>query len=194
MKKNSKKRSRKKSPKLFEPEIRADGFFVKTSLPVVEFPSRSKAKRVADRLCAVVREELFTPKSSGRRARAKGHGFERETAIALRVVFPDARRHLEYQDAEANGVDLAHTGAFRIQCKRGKQYAPITAIEEVEFEPLFGEIPVLVTKGDEKEAMAVIPFREFINLLRNLRGQFEIPEVSKEKGLEEKRPKGLDAG
>ena len=48
---------------------------------------------------------------SGRKSRDKGHNFERQIARELREVgFPEARRHLEYQDGEANGVDIQGFG------------------------------------------------------------------------------------
>lgn len=100
-------------------------------------------------------------------SRTKGHAFERWTAIALRVVFPSARRHLEYQDGECHGFDIANTGVYRVQCKRGKKYASVSAIKEVEADELFGEVPVLVTKGDNERVLAVIPFEEFVDLLKH---------------------------
>lgn len=103
--------------------------------------------------------------ANARRSRRKGHQFEREVAIALRDVFPYARRHLEYQDAEANGVDLVNTGFYRIQCKRGAKYASFSAIKEIEADELFGEIPVLVTQGDHEQIMVALPFHEFYRLI-----------------------------
>lgn len=136
-------------------------------------PAGFKTKGAASRLCGAlnraIRETLFVPKSKGRHARTKGHSFEREIAEALRPIFPEVRRHLEYQDAEANGVDLTHTGRLKIQCKRGKKWASISAIEEIEYRPELGEIAVLVTKGDQKPAMAVIPLENFIRILALLK-------------------------
>lgn len=128
--------------------------------------SRSKAAAVARKLNQVIREAMFKPKNAGRRARSKGHSFEREVAKLLRPLFPEARRHLEYQDAEANGVDLVNTGPFRFQCKKLKKYAPITTIGEIQCDPLSGEIPVLVTAGDGQPPMAVLPFDDFLRLAR----------------------------
>lgn len=108
-------------------------------------------------------------KRLGRLSRTKGHSFEREIAILLREIYPNARRHLEYQDAEANGVDLVETGFYRIQCKRGRKYASLTAIEEVTADELFGEVPVLVTKGDGKRTLVALPVEEFLRLLRATR-------------------------
>lgn len=131
------------------------------------FSTRSAAKRLADAFNREWRAARFRPKSSGRRARTKGHSFERETAIALRHIFPDVRRHLEYQDAEANGIDLVNTGSFKIQCKKLKQYASVNTIEEVQAERALGDIPVLVTSADGKPAMAVLDFQDFVKLIES---------------------------
>lgn len=100
-------------------------------------------------------------------SRNKGHSFERWVAIQLRKVFPKARRHLEYQDSQAFGVDIAECGNYRIQCKRNKKYAPMSAIEEIQICPIEGGVPILVTKGDNKEALAVMPFEHFLFLVKN---------------------------
>ncbi len=104
-------------------------------------------------------------KNIGRMARRKGHAFERTVAILLRSVFPKVRRHLEYQDAEANGVDLVETGHYRIQCKRGRKPAPLSAIKEVQADELLGEVPVLITQGDHERILVAIPFEEFLRLI-----------------------------
>lgn len=104
-------------------------------------------------------------KLGGKGARRKGLQFEREIAIALRPVFPAARRHLEYQDAEANGVDLVETGNFRFQCKKLKQYAPVTAINEIICDRMLGDVPVLVTQGDSLPPIAVLHFDDFLMVL-----------------------------
>ncbi len=98
--------------------------------------------------------------------RAKGHGFEREIAILLRPVFPDARRHLEYHADDANGVDLINTGYFRFQCKRGRKAAPLSKIREIECCELSGDVPVLVTQGDRDRVLVALPFEEFLRLLK----------------------------
>jgi len=129
----------------------------------------AQAKRIAAKFNTVVREALFKPKNAGRRARTKGHSFERAVAQAFRCVYPNARRHLEYQDEECTGVDLAHVGPFRVQCKKLKGYAPISCIEEAEHDRDFGEIPLLVTAADGKEAMAVLPLDALLTLLKDLK-------------------------
>lgn len=98
--------------------------------------------------------------------RRKGHSFERWVANQLKTIFPDAKRHLEYQACEANGVDVVGTHPYLVQCKRNKAYAPITAIKEVQVCPIEGGVPILVTKGDNMEPMAVLPFDELLRLIR----------------------------
>lgn len=104
-------------------------------------------------------------KSNGRRSRRKGHQFERDVAILLRPVFPEARRHLEYQAEEAQGVDLDGTGSYKIQCKKLRAYSPISAIKEVVCDQFLGDVPVLITAGDNEPPVAVLPLDEFIRLI-----------------------------
>jgi hypothetical protein len=101
----------------------------------------------------------------GKASRRKGHQFERDCANAFREIFPNAKRNLEYQLDACYGVDLANTGDYRIQCKKLKKYASISKIEEVKCDRVLGEVPVLITAGDGKEPMAVLPLQEFLNLL-----------------------------
>jgi hypothetical protein len=101
----------------------------------------------------------------GKRSRTKGHDFEREVAQAFRPVYPEARRQLEYNEADCNGVDLAHTGPYRVQCKRMKKYVNPSVIEEVKLRDAKAEIPVLVTRADKKPALAVIPLDALIGLI-----------------------------
>ena len=101
----------------------------------------------------------------GKMSRQKGHAFEREIAQAFRLVFPEARRHLEYQKSEARGFDIANTGKYRIQCKRGRRYASLSAIKEVDADEVLGEVPVLVTRGDNEPALVALPLDEFMRLL-----------------------------
>ncbi len=112
-------------------------------------------------------------------SRNKGLAFERWVANQFKAegIFPDAKRHLENQAQEAKGYDLDNTGIYRIQCKRYKKYAPLTAIEEVQLQAE-GEVQVLVTKPDNKEAMACLPFTEFLRLLKIAKEQgfFHVPD------------------
>lgn len=105
------------------------------------------------------------PAATGAMSRRKGHSFERQIAIELRQVFPEARRQLEYHSKDANGVDLQGTGFYRIQCKRGRKWASLNAINEVVADELLGEVPVLITQGDRERILVALPLEEFIRLV-----------------------------
>lgn len=100
-------------------------------------------------------------------SRTKGHSFERHTASEFKRIFPQARRQLEYHEDDAKGIDLQNTGRYRVQCKRGRGYAPINKIFEVQCLDFLGvdEVPVLVTRADNCPTMAVIPFDKLLELI-----------------------------
>lgn len=102
----------------------------------------------------------------GKLSRTKGHSFERWVAKEFRKIFPQARRHLEYQMGEAFGVDVANVGEYRVQCKRGKKYSSVSALKEIQICPIEGGIPVLVTKGDNEIPLAILPFEHFLHLVK----------------------------
>lgn len=103
----------------------------------------------------------------GKKSRTKGHGYEREIANKLKPLFPDARRHLEYQTGAAElGIDLINTGNLLIQCKRYKTYVPITKIKEIK--EASGKIPVLVTKADRQPDMVVLKLDDFLSILADI--------------------------
>lgn len=96
-------------------------------------------------------------------SRTKGHGFEREVARAFVAAgYDGARRQLEYHINDAQGVDLQGTGSWRVQCKRGRKYANPNKIEEIK--DLTGK-PVLVTRADDKPALAVMRLEDFLALI-----------------------------
>jgi transcriptional regulator with XRE-family HTH domain len=103
----------------------------------------------------------------GKMSRTKGHSFERWVAIQFRSIYPEAKRKLEYQKGECIGIDLDNVGPYLVQCKRGKKYASLSAIDEVEVDPIEGGVRVLVTKGDNKEALACISLDHFLHLVKN---------------------------
>lgn len=100
--------------------------------------------------------------------RAKGLDFERKVANAFRLAgWLGAKRHLEFQQAEAQGFDLDGTEPFRIQCKRLAAYAPVATMGEIK--PAPGVVPLLVTKPDDGPAMVVLRFTDFIALAAKLK-------------------------
>ena len=113
--------------------------------------------------------------------RDKGHSFERNCAMDFQELgWLDARRQLEYHVKDALGVDLQDTEPFAVQCKRGRGYAPITAIEEISphlhhelqgtteitsYVP-YQKRPLLLTQADRKPTMAVLPWAELKKLIK----------------------------
>lgn len=112
-------------------------------------------------------------KVSHKGARAKGLAFERQIANELGHIFPEAKRQLEYQTDECLGTDIAGTDRIRIQCKNKQGYVSVSTIHEIRVRNE-KDIPVLVTKGNKQEAMAVLPFRWLVTLLEVAYG-LELP-------------------
>lgn len=104
-------------------------------------------------------------------SRRKGHQFERNVAIEFRKIFPGARRHLEYHEDDANGVDLIGTKPFLIQCKRGRKLASINKIFEIQIDPIDGGIPLLITQGDNTDIYAALPLHFFLRMVKLTKGR-----------------------
>lgn len=105
--------------------------------------------------------------------RTKGLNFERWVARQLHRVYPEAKRNLTETQTGGQGVDLINTGAFAVQCKRLKRYAAINRIEEVN-RP--GYWPLLITKADNKPAMAVLPLSALVAILEDVMLAYETPD------------------
>lgn len=103
----------------------------------------------------------------GKLSRTKGHSYEREVAKQLRGLFPDAKRHLEMQKEEAMGFDLDNTGSWRVQCKRGARYAPLSRLKEPRVDKV-GGMPVLITRGDCERSVIAFYLDDFLNNLPEL--------------------------
>lgn len=103
---------------------------------------------------------------SGKRSRAKGHSFERKIAKRLRDegIFPNAERQLEYQENQCSGVDLANTGALKIQCKRMKKSIPMSKLYEVKAHG----IACLVSKVDREDTLVTMKFDDFLKILKDI--------------------------
>lgn len=83
--------------------------------------------------------------SKGRAARRKGHQFERDIANVFKKYFSSARRAVE--DSVVNeGIDIANTEPFAIQCKRYAKAVPMSCLDEVVAKP--GRIPLLISRTD----------------------------------------------
>lgn len=112
--------------------------------------------------------------------RAKGHAFERLIAQDFQELGFDCITTRAAKGgnwcATDNGVDLAGTEPFAVQCKRFKDYAPISCIEEIGryvevcgatgSEGVFTDpIPLLITKKDNGPTMAVLEWTELKKLI-----------------------------
>jgi hypothetical protein len=102
----------------------------------------------------------------GKTSRTKGHNFEREIARSLKDVFPEAKRNLEYQEGE--GVDIANTGEFSIQCKVGKSFRIEPALKEA-VKP--NKIPLAITKKDRSDIIVSMYYEDFRKLLEAYLGR-----------------------
>jgi hypothetical protein len=100
----------------------------------------------------------------GKLSRNKGVNYEREIARKFSKLFPKARRQLEYHEDDANGVDIQGTGKLKIQCKRGKKYAPITKIREIQ--P--SGIHLLVTKADRERDIVCLYLDDFLAIIEDI--------------------------
>ena len=126
-------------------------------------------------------------KISPKGARQKGFTFERFCAAAfVDAGWLHAKRHLEYQFVEAQGFDLDHTWPFKVQCKRHAKYVNPSVISEVKgLSP--GEVPLLITAGNNLPAMAILPFAEFMLIAKTLKEYLNekekrLTDVTKEAG------------
>ena len=107
---------------------------------------------------------------NGKTNRRSGHSFEREIANDLKEIFPGARRRLEYHKEDGGqGIDLINTGKYKIQCKNRKTYTSVNTINEVKCD--FDEVPILITRAKRQGTMAVLPWKDLLNLLETTEKQ-----------------------
>lgn len=110
----------------------------------------------------------------GKLSRTKGHSFERKIAQDLRSIFPQAKRHLEYQSQEAEaGQDLDGTKPFQIQTKKYAKYVNPSMIEQIK--EVKGQYPVLITQGDRKRPIACMYYEDWKELLSLLKANGALP-------------------
>ena len=83
-------------------------------------------------------------------------------------------------------MDLANTGDYGVQCKRGKLNVPISKLYEVDCDRQAERagvdivIPVLVSKADHKEAVASLPWEHLARLLKLevMCGEMDLPRLT----------------
>lgn len=102
----------------------------------------------------------------GKSQRVKGHSWERAVAISLRNLDPEAKRHLEYQNSEAHGIDIDTMLPVAIQCKCTPQASlALTGYLEAKDGRTAGQIPVCAWKSDRKGTFALLSWEDFIEML-----------------------------
>lgn len=102
-------------------------------------------------------------------SKKKGNGFELECLHMWQDIFPEAcTARFGDRSADAKGHDIINCEQFKIQCKRNRKYANPNKIEEVQIED--GEVPILMTRGDNKKTMVVLPADEFFKILKGYHG------------------------
>jgi len=86
----------------------------------------------------------------------------------LRDIFPNIRRNAGIQ-AQSGGVDLEETGQFNIEVKGGKKYKSVMIrkiIDQAESEGYPDNLTVALVKPLKEKAYAIMPFDDFLRLLR----------------------------
>ena len=101
--------------------------------------------------------------------RNKGKAGELEAAGILQPIFPDARRRVVNHAGVENGADLEKTGAFAVQVKRHKKPSPVSALYEVQA----AGIPLLLTRGDRGEWLAVLRATDLVAILGDVAIAYE---------------------
>lgn len=98
--------------------------------------------------------------------RTKGHNWEREVSIDLRKYgFSDAKRHLEYQEGEAFGVDIVNTGDFKVQCKSMAKVPNIPKVFSEFIKLKEDDIPVIAFKVTGKGEYACFKWEDALILM-----------------------------
>jgi len=98
----------------------------------------------------------------GKSQRTKGIGYERAIARRFRDLDEKSIRNYENLPGATLGHDVEACG-FLIQCKKGKGYAPINKIFEVQSTK---GIPLLITKADYRPDVVCIFLDSFMELLK----------------------------
>ena len=106
----------------------------------------------------------------GKLSRTKGHSFEREVAIMLKGMDPEAKRHLEYQVEECGGRDIDTKLPLCIQCKSTAQVAiALKGLKQAEESAKEGEWPVCFANiTPRKGNIAVMYLEDFLEIFQLL--------------------------
>jgi len=104
----------------------------------------------------------------GKSERTKGHNFEREIAREQRIVFPEARRGLQYRDPRECDVEGT---PLRQECKRQKRFAYseiLAALMQCKRDAEAHEddrLCIAITKQDRRPAIVSMTHDTFLSLV-----------------------------
>jgi hypothetical protein len=96
--------------------------------------------------------------------RRKGHSWERELAIRLRAVFPDARRGYQYRDG-ADAADVL-VPCFHIEAKVGARPNLTAALRQAEGDAKLGMWPVAICKQDREDPTVTMRLTDWEELVK----------------------------
>ena len=107
----------------------------------------------------------------GKASRTKGHGFEREAARDMQLVYPTAKRGIG--QSRGGGAELPDVDGtpFHIECKRGVKVNVRAALRQAQRDSQGRPVLVLVkedrigTVADRIPTFAVMPWDELLVLL-----------------------------
>lgn len=101
----------------------------------------------------------------GKAQRQKGHAWERECAKSLRPLDELARRKLEYNPMDCDGVDIQTSLPLRVQCKAGRSMSmAIKGWFEAKKGSRPGIFPVCAFKPNRLGRFAVLDWDHFLEI------------------------------
>jgi Holliday junction resolvase len=98
----------------------------------------------------------------GKAQRTRGQVFEREIVNTLKDAGIDAARNLDQTRDGGGDIDL---GAYMIECKRRASIAVYEWLDQCTRAARPGQIPVVVARGDRREAVVILRLDDFILML-----------------------------
>ena len=97
----------------------------------------------------------------GKSQRTKGAGFEREIVRALKEMGYDADRNLDQWRDGGGDIRLDH---WMFECKRRAKISIYEWMEQAVKAANDKQVPVVIARGDNKEALAILRFRDFLEI------------------------------
>jgi len=102
----------------------------------------------------------------GKAQRTRGQVFEREIVNALKDAGIDAARNLDQTRDGGGDIDL---GAYMVECKRRASIAVYDWLDQCTRAARPGQIPLVVARGDRREAVVILRLSDFIPIMKKER-------------------------